>query len=503
MSSTVTALANYCRSNRGQVLSQREIEEGIAEIMARHAEPEPWIPWTLAAAAEIRTKPWPLIFQLEGETRAATCDRHVAGIIQSHYAARPRPHFRPEKFPSTERELAELIQQAQDAAPAPNRENTTPNVTALLKRCRTMAIDQWHLCGVPSLREEARLLATDIEAVIWPGGDERKPDVMEPPTDLREQLAALCHEQWAGWMKYLFVKGNKKDKGSFEIFDDEVKRWERQMNTPYADLSHEEKESDRKEADKFLAVIADNRSAPAVSPQTIALIESMQEASKATAKSRLVFGPGTLPTQVKPKSAPDALRKALADAIELLEQVGPKPPNHWCGPESMCDQDCANWASFSGMLEDFRKVLRDEPEPEPEPRPDCEHTTPDALTSLCRLMIRPGKVPMQVLPTASGGVVLNYADCEYQIWDNGTVEQIVWNEAIMVSRIVVDLDAVEPAPDARALAGRIHDFIFDWDVDERRRGWSECDLTEIIENWLSERQVSLAALGAPGKEGEE
>jgi hypothetical protein len=34
-----------------------------------------------------------------------------------------------------------------------------------------------------------------------------------------------------------------------------VERWSRQMNAPYADLSEEEKESDRKEADRVLEVL--------------------------------------------------------------------------------------------------------------------------------------------------------------------------------------------------------------------------------------------------------
>jgi hypothetical protein len=71
---------------------------------------------------------------------------------------------------------------------------------------------------------------------------------------MREKLAALCHEQWSGWMKYLFSKCEKTT-GEVEgmiIPEWAVKRWMRQMNTPYLQLSIEEKESDRKEADKFL-----------------------------------------------------------------------------------------------------------------------------------------------------------------------------------------------------------------------------------------------------------
>lgn len=73
--------------------------------------------------------------------------------------------------------------------------------------------------------------------------------------DLREELAELAHEQWSGWMKYLFSKCPEQWTGSVLIPSGAAERWKRQMNTPYSELSEKEKDSDRKEADKVLAVI--------------------------------------------------------------------------------------------------------------------------------------------------------------------------------------------------------------------------------------------------------
>lgn len=75
-------------------------------------------------------------------------------------------------------------------------------------------------------------------------------------TDLREQLAALAHDQWAGWMQWLFQFGEQHADGSFTINADKVARWQRQMRTPYAALSETEQASDRIEADKVLEIIA-------------------------------------------------------------------------------------------------------------------------------------------------------------------------------------------------------------------------------------------------------
>jgi len=70
---------------------------------------------------------------------------------------------------------------------------------------------------------------------------------------MREEMAKLCHDQWSGWMEYLFSKCSRNiNDGGINMPSWAAERWKRQMKTKYEDLSEEEKDSDRKEADKFL-----------------------------------------------------------------------------------------------------------------------------------------------------------------------------------------------------------------------------------------------------------
>ena len=70
-----------------------------------------------------------------------------------------------------------------------------------------------------------------------------------------ELLAAYAHEAWSGWMEYMFDQCRVDLPGNLTIPAGAVTRWQRQMNTPYADLSEAEKASDRDEARKILAII--------------------------------------------------------------------------------------------------------------------------------------------------------------------------------------------------------------------------------------------------------
>ena len=72
---------------------------------------------------------------------------------------------------------------------------------------------------------------------------------------MREQLAALAHEMWSGWMDYLFSKCKDEKDGTVTIPAWAVQRWKHQMVTPYSALTGKEQESDRVEADKILDIM--------------------------------------------------------------------------------------------------------------------------------------------------------------------------------------------------------------------------------------------------------
>lgn len=74
--------------------------------------------------------------------------------------------------------------------------------------------------------------------------------------NLRERLAADEHDRWARWQRYLHSCCEQNPDGSITIPAVLVERWERQIITPYEDLSEAEKESDRREADRILQLLS-------------------------------------------------------------------------------------------------------------------------------------------------------------------------------------------------------------------------------------------------------
>ena len=73
--------------------------------------------------------------------------------------------------------------------------------------------------------------------------------------DLLESLAAIEHERWAHWQRYIQSKGIRQPDGSLVIPAELVNRWEKQIATRYADLDDKEKESDREQVRRYLPVI--------------------------------------------------------------------------------------------------------------------------------------------------------------------------------------------------------------------------------------------------------
>jgi hypothetical protein len=61
---------------------------------------------------------------------------------------------------------------------------------------------------------------------------------------LVEALADAEHTSWARWMAHLFTQGEHHADGSFTLPGDYVNALQRQITTPYSDLTEQEKAHD-------------------------------------------------------------------------------------------------------------------------------------------------------------------------------------------------------------------------------------------------------------------
>lgn len=80
---------------------------------------------------------------------------------------------------------------------------------------------------------------------------------MKEPGDIMEKLAAKEHERWSDWQRYCHKCGHHNPDGSITLDAGTVARWERQINTPYEDLSEAEKESDREQVRRYWDLVVE------------------------------------------------------------------------------------------------------------------------------------------------------------------------------------------------------------------------------------------------------
>ena len=83
----------------------------------------------------------------------------------------------------------------------------------------------------------------------------KRKEVDELLGDMIETLAAIEHERWCHWQRYLHSKCLRQPDGSLLLPEELVTRWEQQINTEYAKLTDDEKESDREQVRKYLPII--------------------------------------------------------------------------------------------------------------------------------------------------------------------------------------------------------------------------------------------------------
>lgn len=74
-------------------------------------------------------------------------------------------------------------------------------------------------------------------------------------TDMIERLASIEHARWASWQRHLHSKCVRRYDGALVIPAGYVEALERQIATPYEQLTEAEKEADRKEARAALSAL--------------------------------------------------------------------------------------------------------------------------------------------------------------------------------------------------------------------------------------------------------
>lgn len=65
---------------------------------------------------------------------------------------------------------------------------------------------------------------------------------------LLEKLAEKEHIQWAHWTSYMLAN----------LTPENIERWQKQIRTPYSELTEKEKESDQKWARDVIGIVSDH-----------------------------------------------------------------------------------------------------------------------------------------------------------------------------------------------------------------------------------------------------
>lgn len=80
------------------------------------------------------------------------------------------------------------------------------------------------------------------------------------------------HTRWSKWQSYLHSKCIKNEDGSLTIPAGLVVHWERQISTPYSQLTEPEKEADRREVRPYIEYAT--QTATRVREETIGEVKS-------------------------------------------------------------------------------------------------------------------------------------------------------------------------------------------------------------------------------------
>lgn len=113
----------------------------------------------------------------------------------------------------------------------------------------------WYRCRSPfDSVDELTCPACLARVCAHPAGEPHPPESVDG-TALREQLAEIEHERWSDWQRHAHAQATVNEDGSLTLPAETVARWERQITTPYAELTPAEQDSDRAQVDRYWPLI--------------------------------------------------------------------------------------------------------------------------------------------------------------------------------------------------------------------------------------------------------
>lgn len=84
----------------------------------------------------------------------------------------------------------------------------------------------------------------DVISVDTTGGDTSYKELVE-------KLATIEHERWSDWQRWVHTVYENPTRP----FEEAIKNWKRQIDTPYDKLSEREKQSDREQVQRYLPLL--------------------------------------------------------------------------------------------------------------------------------------------------------------------------------------------------------------------------------------------------------
>lgn len=73
--------------------------------------------------------------------------------------------------------------------------------------------------------------------------------------EVLDRLAEIEHERWAHWQRFVHDSCHGQEDGSLIIPAELAQRWERQIATPYSQLTEAERDSDIEQVKRYLPVV--------------------------------------------------------------------------------------------------------------------------------------------------------------------------------------------------------------------------------------------------------